>query len=46
MAVIIIPENAIDNPTREGFNSVIVAIATPMNIKSIGGNKENSVLIP
>jgi len=46
MAVMKIPENAIDNPIKEGFNSVTVAIATPMNIKSIGGNKENSVLIP
>ena len=46
MAVMKIPENAIDNPIREGFNSVAVAIATPMNMKSIGGNKTNSVLIP
>lgn len=46
MAVIKIPENAIDNPINEGFNSVIVAMPTPMNITSIGGSKANSVLIP
>lgn len=40
------PEKAIDKPIKDGFNSEIVPSATPRNIKNIGGNKENSVLIP
>lgn len=46
MAVIIIPEKAMERPRTEVFNSVIVAMATPINITLIGGIKERSVLIP
>lgn len=46
MAVIKIPEKAILNPNKDGFNSVKVAIPTPANIIPIGIRRESSVLIP